>query len=285
MNIAKIIGLGLLLALPAELRAADAATLVAIKKSGGLVLPYPGGEDLWEVEYHLRGRDLTDEGLAKLAALKNVVALNLRDTKITSAGLAHLKGLSKLKRLHLERTAVDDAGMVHLKGLTELEYLNLYGTKVTDKALDELTGLKKLQKLFVWQTEVTDAGVAKLKAAVPAIKIVQGVDLSKIVIAVKDNSPPSDQLKWVAVKGELKPMRSVPGSFTVVTFQNKRSEPVKLFWMDYGGRRKHYHDVAPGKEQKQNTYSDAIWLVTNAKEEPLGYFKATQKEALAVIPK
>ena len=70
MNIAKIIGLGLLLALPAELRAADAATLEAIKKSGGLVLPYPGGEDLWEVEYHLRGRDLTDEGLAKLAALK-----------------------------------------------------------------------------------------------------------------------------------------------------------------------------------------------------------------------
>ena len=110
-------------------KAADLAVLDAIKKSGGLVLPHPGKAEQWEVEFHLRGRELTDEGLRRVAALKNVVVLNLRDTQITSAGLVHLKGLGTLRRLHLERTRVDDEGIGNLTGLGDLEYLNLYGNQ------------------------------------------------------------------------------------------------------------------------------------------------------------
>ena len=114
---------------------AEKSLIESIEKSGGLILPWPGEANSWEVEFHLRGRELTDDGLAKVASLKSVIALNLRDTQITSAGLIHLKALSKLKRLHLERTKIDDSGMNHLAGLQNLEYLNLYGTKITDKAL------------------------------------------------------------------------------------------------------------------------------------------------------
>ena len=102
------------------------------------MLPYPGEGEQWEVEFHLRGRDLTDDGLAHVAALKNVVALNLRDTQFTSAGLVHLRGLTKLRRLHLVN-------------LPDLEYLNLYATKITDKSLDQLAGRRCCFRAASWR--------------------------------------------------------------------------------------------------------------------------------------
>ena len=272
---------------PSNLLGADDVVLDAIKKNGGLVLPHPGKADQWVVEFHLRGRELKDDGLRHVAALKNVVVLNLRDTQITSAGLLHLKNLTALRRLHLERTKIDDGGIGNLADLGNLEYLNLYGTKITDKALDKLSGLKNLKQLYVWQTEVTDAGVGKLKKALPGLRIVRGVDLSKIVV-VKKTEPkkPEESLKWLPEGGSIKPpLKSKPGSFIIVTFQNKSDKNTKLYWVDYGGGKKLYGEIAKGQERRQNTYSDAVWLVTDDKDKPLGYFVAGTKEALAVIPK
>ena len=276
----------LLIALVPSAESADKSLIGAIEKSGGLVLPWPGETESWEVEFHLRGRELTDEGLINVAALKTVIALNLRDTQITGAGLAHLKGLSKLKRLHLERTKINDSGINHLAGLHNLEYLNLYGTKVTDKALDQLIGLKNLKQLYVWQTKVTDAGVDKLKKTLPNLKVIRGVDLSKIVIVKKTEPKPEESLKWLPEGGPAKPpAKSKPGSFTIITFQNKNNKNIKLYWIDYGGGKKLYGEIAKGDERKQNTYSDAVWLVTDDKDKPLGCFVAGTKEASAIIPK
>ena len=277
----------LLITLVPSAESADKSLIGAIEKSGGLVLPWPGETESWEVEFHLRGNDLTDEGLINVAALKTVIALNLRDTQITGAGLAHLKGLSKLKRLHLERTKINDSGIHHLAGLHNLEYLNLYGTKITDKALDQLNGLKNLKQLYVWQTKVTDEGVDKLKKALPNLKVIRGVDLSKIVIAKKtEPKKPEESLKWLPEGGPAKPpAKSKPGSFTIVAFQNKRNVNIKLYWIDYGGSKKLYGEIAKGEERKQNTYSDAVWLVTDDKDKPLGYFVAGTREASAIIPK
>ena len=268
-----------------EIRAADATVLDAIRKSGGLVLSAPGKAENLEVEFHLRGRDLNDEGLANVAALKSVVVLNLRDTQITSAGLVHLKGLTQLRRLHLERTKVDDKGIENLIGLSNLEYLNLYSTKITDKSLDSLADLKNLRQLYLWQTDVTDDGVAKLKKALPELKIVRGIDLSKVVPVRKPESKPMEELKWIAASGDVKPPKSKPASFTVLTFENKRSHRIKLYWVDYGGSLKLYGEIDSGGNRQQTTYSDAVWLVTDEKDKPLGYFISGQKVALAVIPK
>ena len=268
-----------------ELRAADAAVLDAIRRSGGLVLSAPGKAENWEVEFHLRGRGLNDEGLANVSALKSVVVLNLRDTQITSAGLVHLKRLTQLRRLHLERTKVDDKGIENLTGLSNLEYLNLYATKITDKSLDSLADLKNLRQLYLWQTDVTDDGVSKLKKALPELKIVRGIDLSKVVPVRKPESKPMEELKWIAASGDVKPPKSKPGSFTVLTFENKRSHRIKLYWVDYGGSLKLYGEIDSGGNRQQTTYSDAVWLVTDEKDKPLGYFISGQKVALAVIPK
>ncbi len=269
----------------ATLQAADPTVIDAIKSAGGLVLPHPGEGGNWEVEFHLRGRELTDAGLTHVADLKDVVSLNLRDTKITSTGLAHLKGLSKLRRLHLERTKIGDEGIGNLAGLSNLEYLNLYGTKITDKSLVQLAGLKNLKQLYVWQTEVTDVGVDQLKKALPGLKVVRGVDLNKVVAVKKPEPKPEDNLKWIAAAPDVKPPKSKPGSFTVITFQNKRDHRIKLYWMDYGGSLKLYGEIDKGADRQQNTYSDAVWLVTDEKDKPLGYFISGEKMALAVIPK
>jgi hypothetical protein len=279
-----LLGFILCAALPFGTQAADSATLEAIKKSGGLVLPYPGEGEQWEVEFHLRGRDLTDDGLANVAALKNVIALNLRDTQITSAGLVHLKGLTKLRRLHLERTKIGDEGIGNLVNLPDLEYLNLYATKITDKSLDQLAGLKNLKQLYVWQTEVTDEGVARFKKARPKVKIVRGLDLSKVVVIKKPEPKPMDTLKWIAASDQ-KPPKSKPGSFTTVVFENKSGRKVKLYWVEYGGGLKIYGTLDVGATREQNTFSDATWLITDEKDKPLGYFISTPKLSKAVIPK
>ena len=232
----------------------DQVAIDSIKKNGGLVLPSPGRENQWDIQFQLRGRDLTDDGLADVARLGNVVELNLRDTKITSAGLVHLKGLAKLTRLHLERTNVSDEGIANLTKLTTLEYLNLYGTKITDKSLDHLAGLKNLRQLYVWQTDVTDAGIAKFKKALPAVSVVKGIDLSTIIPVAKEEPKPENDLKWLPEGGDEKPpAKSVTGEFIFVRFINERDKPVKLFWIDYGGKPKLYGVIEPGDQRRQST--------------------------------
>jgi hypothetical protein len=264
--------------------AADSEQVQAIRKIGGQVRPAGGAEEAWKVEFQLTGKSLTDEGLARVAALKNIVRLNLRDTKVTSSGLVHLKGLTSLNRLHLERTAVDDSGTSHLAGLVNLEYLNLYNTRITDKTLAHLAGLKKLRQLYLWQTGVTDEGVDQLEKALPSCRIVRGIDLSKIVAIPKPPPRPSEDLKWI-VAGDEKPPRSVTGTGTEITFLNKRDIKVKIYWVEYGGGLRLYGELDPGGTRVQNTFSDATWLITDEKEKPLGYFRTTLKLGKAVIPK
>jgi len=262
-----------------------ADALAAIKKLGGSVRLLRDNANEWEVEFHLQGRELTDKGLTHVAALNNVVSLNLRDTKITGAGLVHLKNLTTLRSLHLERTKVGDDGIENLAGLVNLEYLNLYGTNVTDKSLEHLTRLKKLNRLYVWETKVTDAGVAKLAKALPESRIVRGVDLAKLpATTIKTASKAPVLQKWIAASDE-KPPKSKLGVNISVVFENKTSIPVKLFWISYGGELKQYGELAPGAMRRQNSYSLATWLITDGNDTPLGYFITTaDQEALAVIP-
>ena len=290
----RLLGLLLAVGLPSQLLAADpvesadAAAVAAIKKIGGSVRRFSRAGKDREVEFHLRGRKLTDEGLAHVAALKNVVSLNLRDTRITSAGLKHLKGLTKLRWLHLERTAVGDEGIENLAGLVHLEYLNFYGTKITDKSLEHLKGLKKLRRLYVWKTGVTDAGAVRLKKALPKLKIVRGVDLSKLPEYSDeelDAPKPTEILKWIGVSDAEKAPRSKSGINTQVFFENKSGQRVKLVWISYGGEPKLYAHLDPGTTRQQNSYSNNTWLITDQSDRPLGYFIVGTEVSRAVIPK
>ena len=258
----------------------------AIRKLGGSVRSV--GKE-WEVDFHLRGRRLTDKDLSHVAVLKDVAWLNVSKTRITSAGLVHLKRLDKLRWLHLEMTGIGDKGMEHVAGLPRLEYLNLYATKVTDKSLEKLARCQTLKRLYLWRTGVTDAGVARLRKRRAGIRIVKGLDLSKLasVFPTEVEKPKSRvPLKWVSVssRGEA-PLRSENGINCEILFENKSKRPVKLFWISYGkGELKFYARLAPGATRKQNSYSKNAWLVTDDSDQPLGYFVVKQDDSRAVIP-
>ncbi len=263
-----------------------ADAVAAIRKIGGTVRPV--GKE-WAVDFHLRGRRLTNKELVHVAALKNVVWLNVSRTKITSNGLVHLKGLDKLRWLHLEMTKVGDKGIEHVAGLDNLEYLNLFGTKITDKALEKLTRCKKLKRLYLWQTDVTDDGMARLQQALAKTRIVRGVDLSKLASSFSSEvEKPKKRvaLKWVDVtsRGEA-PAKSETGINCEILFENRSKRPVKLFWIGYGnGALKFYARLAPGATRKQNSYSKNAWLITDDDDQPLGFFLVTEDDSHAVVP-
>jgi hypothetical protein len=54
--------------------------------------------------------------------------------------------------------------------------LNLYGTQVTDAGLMKLKGLVNLQKIYLWQSKATAEGAKALKADLPGLEIVFGVE-------------------------------------------------------------------------------------------------------------
>jgi len=161
-----------------QLAHADEASAIAeIAKLGGVVRQIAQDVDDKEAAFHLSGKELTDDGLAHLKEIDNLIWLNLANTKISDAGLKHIAEIKSLKRLHLEKTQIGDEGLAQLKNLSELEYLNLYGTQVSDAGLDHLKSLSKLEKLFLWESNATKAGAAKLKDALAKADINTGADL------------------------------------------------------------------------------------------------------------
>lgn len=81
--------------------------------------------------------------------------------------------------------------------------------------------------------------------------------------------------------------RSVHGNApTVIHFVNCRQRAVKLFWLDYTGKRVEYETVEPGKHIEQKTYLTHPWVVVERggrEEEPVGIWQPLAYPATACI--
>lgn len=105
---------------------------------------------------------LSNEGVKKMTALKNVRRLNLRGNSLGDSGMAGLAGMRDLELVCLSETYVKDDGMKHLEGMDKIKTLDLWHTKVGDAGLDVIGKLTSLTSLSLMTTRVTDAGVKKL---------------------------------------------------------------------------------------------------------------------------
>lgn len=271
---------------------ADEDALKTIRAAGGFVRSSGTG---WEIEFQRKGKEVGDDQLATLAPLGDtVISLNLLGTKTTDEGLKHLAKLKNLQRLHLARTEVGNGGLAHLSGLTKLEYLNLYETKVGDAGLAHLKSLSNLEKLFLWQTDVTGSGCDNLTSALPKVKIFRGVDLDEVAADAKARKEEEKKEEELILRVKLKwnpattenPPRSVGGGvLSSMAIKNSRSEPVKLYWVEYNGNLKYYAEIAPGMTLTRGTFSKATWLITDLDEAPLGFFTATKEPSEVEVPK
>jgi Leucine-rich repeat (LRR) protein len=121
------------------------------------------------------GTRVTDLGLAKLAKLKKLRALDLSGAAITASGLKALASLPELRRLSLWNVEKIDAGAApYFEALGNLTSLDLSNTGVGDETLARLARLPNLRRLYVSETNVTEAGLAAFRKQRPATVVSSG---------------------------------------------------------------------------------------------------------------
>ncbi len=127
------------------------------------------------------GAKIDDAGLANLAGLAQIEALNINTTGVSNAGLSHVVALASLKRLNLvagERTTIDEAGIKQLASLTGLKELLLHsgakGTRTFPFTDQGLTAFEKLNPewLALDGTQVTEQGMLWALRQWPNLKFV-----------------------------------------------------------------------------------------------------------------
>ncbi len=70
---------------------------------------------------------------------------------------------------------------------------------------------------------------------------------------------------------------------TEVTFENRLSTPVNLFWINPSGQRVAYGNLNAGEKRLQSTYAGHVWLVTSADTNKIAVFKAEETPGVAII--
>jgi Leucine-rich repeat (LRR) protein len=127
--------------------------------------------------------DLTDVGLARLAALGGLRRLVLNGVGITDAGLGSLESSTSLRRLDLSNTSITDHASTNLSRLVGLTELSLADTEFSDRGLSRLKGLEKLESLDLGGLSITVDG---LKAAVPRFQALRHLNLSETWVVNSD---------------------------------------------------------------------------------------------------
>jgi dipeptidyl aminopeptidase/acylaminoacyl peptidase len=73
------------------------------------------------------------------------------------------------------------------------------------------------------------------------------------------------------------------GAETELTFLNRTSGEVELFWRDTSGGRRSYGRVAAGQERAQHTFAGHMWEVVNAQGQALAVFQAQEEPTTVEI--
>jgi len=71
------------------------------------------------------------------------------------------------------------------------------------------------------------------------------------------------------------------GEETEITFINRTSEDVELYWLDDQGARRPYGRLRPGAERRQHTFAGHVWLGTDRNGTVLGIFTAQEGDGRA----
>lgn len=115
---------------------------------------------------------VTDQDLKALDGLEgNLRRINLARTQVTDEGVAQISQMRDLIQLRIASDKITDAGIAHLANLQHLRYLHLLEAPITDAGLDALNELSSLESLYLDHTNVTDEGLARLLKARPGVHL------------------------------------------------------------------------------------------------------------------
>jgi RNA polymerase sigma factor (sigma-70 family) len=122
--------------------------------------------------------DISDAGLAHLAAFPALTDLHLVSGKVTDAGMPRLNALKHLRRLTLFTPAVTDKGVARLAALKSLEVLDLRGVRLTPAGAKALRALPRLKVVYVPAPPEendpaadADSGLKQFRRALPGVDV------------------------------------------------------------------------------------------------------------------
>ncbi len=97
--------------------------------------------DFERIQCTLRGAQVTDQWLARMAGFHHVVSLQINRARVTDDGLRHLRDMRQLESLSLRYNSISDACYVHLEAAaraTHLQNISVYGTQISAASLKKL---------------------------------------------------------------------------------------------------------------------------------------------------
>jgi hypothetical protein len=124
----------------------------------------------------LRGFDLNDQQLSKLAECGELLELDLSYCRISEGSLPRLSQLKKLRSLSLAFTRLPASDLEWISNVVTLERLELASTGANDMTVVKIATLPRLEYLYLNQTEVKDAGLS----ALPAIGALKDLGLGSL---------------------------------------------------------------------------------------------------------
>jgi hypothetical protein len=109
---------------------------------------------------------ITDDGLELLARLPNLKSLQIRWGSLSDQGLQRIAACRDLTELRLHDCELPNDGLAHFAD-TNLSVLVLNACTVGDEAIPHLARLGRLTYLYIYDTSITSDGAAKLREALP----------------------------------------------------------------------------------------------------------------------
>jgi hypothetical protein len=83
---------------------------------------------------------------------------------------------------------------------------------------------------------------------------------------------------------EERTAKSIEGNrATSIRFRNHRRSTVRIFWLDYEGRRKFYKELPPGQQYLQPTYMTHPWIITDQVDRCVAFYMPEVTERLVDI--
>jgi serine/threonine protein kinase len=119
----------------------------------------------------IKGKTLTDEGIAYLGSLKLTDLYLERQPGVE--GARAIARMPTVRKLNFGGGPAGDAVIAELMAIKSLEDLSFYDCEVTDAALPGLLAMPKLTRFFFYRSKITPAAIVAAKKTRPGLKIGQ----------------------------------------------------------------------------------------------------------------
>jgi hypothetical protein len=108
----------------------------------------------------------------------------------------------------------------------------------------------------------------------------------KLITATSGEVPPvvvATELEAVPCSEEQSRKSLSSDAKTAIEFENRRSKPVELHWLNYEGQRESYGQIQPGEVSAVETYETHPWLVADTSKRCIAIFLGSKQQGRAVI--